>query len=93
MHSALEAPNRVVHHVLEEASLLILLKMLDAAVAANLLALAQILALFLGSDRRCSESSFCVFGNSFGSHQALFGSPTSGRQNLGSTKCKSMAIP
>jgi len=44
------------------------LKVLEAAVAANMLALAQILALFLGIDRRCSECSFCVLGNSFGSH-------------------------
>lgn len=50
MHSALEVPNRLVHHVLEEASFLILLTVLDAAVAANMLALAQILALFLGID-------------------------------------------
>jgi len=47
MHSALEVPNRLVHHVLEEASFLILLTVLDAAVAANMLALAQISALFL----------------------------------------------
>ena len=65
---ALKVPNRLVHHVLEEASFLILLTVLDAAVAANMLAVARILTLFLGIDGRCSEGSFCVFGNSFGSH-------------------------
>jgi len=74
-HSALEVPNRLAHHVLEEASFLILLTVLDAAVAANMLALAQILALFLGIDGRCSESSLCVFDNSFGSYQALLREP------------------
>jgi len=68
MHSAFESPKPPVHHVLEEASFLILLTVLDAAVAANMLALAQILALFRGIDRRCIECSFCVFGNSFGPH-------------------------
>jgi hypothetical protein len=66
--SALEVPNRRVHHVLEETSFLILLTVLDAAAAGNMLALAQILAMFLGIDRRCSKYSSCVFGNSFGSH-------------------------
>jgi hypothetical protein len=74
-HSAPEVPNRLIHHVLEEASFLILLTVLDAAVAANMLAVAQILALLLGIDRRCSECTFCVFGNSFGSLAALLKEP------------------
>jgi len=60
-HSALEVPSLPVRHVLEEAGLSILLTVLDATVAANMLTLAQILALFLGIDRRFSECSFCVF--------------------------------
>jgi hypothetical protein len=44
-HPAREVPNQVVHHVLEEASFLILLTVLDAAVSANMLARAQILAI------------------------------------------------
>jgi hypothetical protein len=53
---------------LKKRAFLILLTVLDAAVTANMLALAQILALFLEVDRRRSEYSFCVFCNSFGSH-------------------------
>jgi len=45
-HSAVEAPNRLVRHVPEEASFLILLTLPDAAVVANMLALAQRLAWF-----------------------------------------------
>jgi hypothetical protein len=58
---ALEVPNGLVHHVLEEATFLILLIVLDAAVAANMLALAKISALFLGIDRRCGECSVWGF--------------------------------
>jgi hypothetical protein len=52
---ALEVPNRLVRHVLEQASFLISLNVPDAADAANMLAVAQILALS-GIDSLCSEA-------------------------------------
>jgi hypothetical protein len=76
MHSALEAPNHLDHHVPEEASLLIVLMVLDAAVAANMLALAQLLALFLVNEKRCSESSFCAISKSLVLTKLSSGAPT-----------------